>query len=160
LGQVLGAPAQVIRTDVPEHPEVWNDLCGSYSLRGSWRDVEKWLVAGARVFVRGDRLMLCPRTPLPGRRAFALYPDEQADPYVFRVDLSELGIGLVRLVFSSERGASATAFHLEMEPLVSFDRQAGVRDPRRWAAGALGAVAVATAANGVRRRRRHQEVHA
>ena len=30
LRQLLGVPDEVIRTDVPHHPEVWGDLCGWY----------------------------------------------------------------------------------------------------------------------------------
>lgn len=102
--------------------------------------------------------MLRPQTALPGLRGFPLHPDEEADPYVFRVDLSKLGIGLVRVVFSSEAGAPATAFHIEMEPLISFDKQPTARNPRPWAVGALGTVAVATAARAVGRRRQDEGV--
>ena len=56
LGQVVGAPDEAIRTDVPHRPEMWSDLCGRYSLRGSWRDVDKWLMAGAQIVVRSGRL--------------------------------------------------------------------------------------------------------
>jgi hypothetical protein len=30
LGDLIGAPDDVIRTDVPHHPEIWSDLCGWY----------------------------------------------------------------------------------------------------------------------------------
>ena len=30
LSDLLGVPDQVIRTDVPHHPEIWGDLCGWY----------------------------------------------------------------------------------------------------------------------------------
>ena len=86
--------------------------------------------------------MLRPETPIPGLRGLPLYPDDEGDPYVFRLDLSTLGIGSVRVVFSAETGAPATAFHLEMEPLMSFDKRSASRIRRcgrsersRWNGG-------------------------
>lgn len=139
LGHVVGAPDEVIRTDVPHRPETWSDLCGRYSLRGSWRDVDKWLIAGAKIVVRSGRLVLRPETPIPGLRGFPLYPDDEDDPYVFRVDLSTLGIGTVRVLFSTQTGAPATAFHLEMEPLMSFDKRPALTNPKPWMIGAFAA---------------------
>jgi hypothetical protein len=52
LGRILGIPDPVIRADVPHHPEIWTDVCGWYSFRGSLRDAQKWFVAGAEVFLR------------------------------------------------------------------------------------------------------------
>jgi CubicO group peptidase (beta-lactamase class C family) len=156
LGQVLALPHDAIRTDVPHHPETWSALCGWYSFRGSWRDVQKWLIAGAEIVVRGDRLILRPVTPIPGlRRGFPLYPYDEADPYVFRVDLSKLGMGTVRLVFSKGAGADATAFHLEHEPLMSFDKRPALTNPKPWATGVLAAGTVA--AIGRRRAKRHRD---
>jgi CubicO group peptidase (beta-lactamase class C family) len=146
LVHVVGAPDEAIRTDVPHRPEIWSDLCGRYSLRGSWRDVDKWLIAGAEVVVRSGRLVLRPETPIPGLRGFPLYPDDEGDPYVFRVDLSKLGIGTVRVVFSAEPGAPATAFHLEMEPLMSFDKRPALTNPKLWTIGAFAAGTVVAAA--------------
>jgi len=145
LGNVVGAPDEAIRTDVPHRPEMWSDLCGRYSLRGSWRDVDKWLIAGVEIVVRSGRLVLHPETPIPGLRGFPLYPDDEGDPYVFRVDLSTLGIGTVRVVFSAERGTPATAFHLEMEPLMSFDKRPALTNPKLWTIGALAAGAAVAA---------------
>src|SRR6266508_5557577 len=102
-------------------PEIWRDVCGWYSFRGSRRDVQKWFIAGAEVFVRRGRLMLRPLTPIPGlSRSFALHPDSDTDPYVFRIDLSELGIGTGRVVLSREPGKGTTSFHLDLAPLLSF----------------------------------------
>ena len=137
LSHVLGLPDDVIRTDVPHHPEVWSDLCGWYSSRGSWRDVQKWLLAGAQITVRGGRLVLRPEIPLPGLPGFPLHPDDPADPSVFRVDLSMLGMGVVRVVFSTGAGAPASAFHLEMEPLMSFDRRPAITDRKPRTVGTV-----------------------
>jgi CubicO group peptidase (beta-lactamase class C family) len=146
LGHVVGAPDEAIRTDVPHRPETWSNLCGRYSLRGSWRDVDKWLIAGAEIVVRSGRLVLRPETPIPGLRGFPLYPDDEGDPYVFRVDLSTLGIGTVRVVFSAQTGAPATAFHLEMEPLMSFDKRPALTNPKPWMIGAFAAGTAVAAA--------------
>lgn len=142
LRHVLGVADEAIRTDVAHRPELWSELCGWYALRGSWRDVQRWLLAGAEISVRGGQLVLRPQTPLPGIRGFPLHPDDPTDPYVFRVDLSKLGLGSVRVLFSSRTGAPAPAFHLEMEPLMSFDRRPAITNPKPWAGGA---VAVGTA---------------
>lgn len=122
LRDVLGVPAPAIRTDVAHHPEMWGDICGWYSFRGSLRDVQRWFVGGAEVFVRRGRLMVRPLSPVPAlARGFALHPDDDTDPYVFRIDLSGFGIGTSRVVFSREPGVGTTAFHLDFVPL-SFDK--------------------------------------
>jgi hypothetical protein len=123
--KMLGAPADPIRTDVPQRPEVWADLCGRYSFRGSMRDVQKWFIAGAEVAVRRGRLVLRPVTPIPAlSRGLPLYPDDDEDPYAFRVDLSGFGMGTSRVVFGRSPDGGASAFHLDFAPL-SFDRRPG-----------------------------------
>jgi CubicO group peptidase (beta-lactamase class C family) len=150
---LLGVPDEVIRTDVPHHPEIWRDLCGWYSFGGSFRDVQRWFVVGAEVFVRRGRLMLRVLSPIPAlNRGLPLHPDDDKDPYVFRVDLSSFGIGTSRLVFSREPRVGTTAVHLGFAPL-SFRKQPGLENPRWWATGAFGALAVATTTMAVRRRR-------
>ena len=144
------------RTDLPHHPELWGELCGWYGFRGSFRDVQRWFVLGAEVFVRRGQLMFRALSPIPAlNRGLALQPDDERDPYVFRMDLSGLGLGTVRVVFSREAGVGATAVHLEFAPaLLSFDKQPATKNPRPWATGALGAVAAASTATAVRRRRK------
>jgi hypothetical protein len=160
LSDVLGVPDQVIGTDVPHHPELWGELCGWYGFRGSFRDVQRWLVAAGEVFVRRGQLMLRALSPLPAlNRGLPLHPDDERDPYVFRIDLSEFGLGTARVVFSREPGVGTTAVHLESAPaLMSFDKQPATTNPRRWATGALGAVAAASTATAVRRFRPSKEV--
>jgi hypothetical protein len=158
LRRVLGVPDDAIRSDVPHHPEVWRDVCGWYAYRGSFRDVQRWFITGAEVFVRRGRLTLRPCTPIPAlSRGYPLHPDDGTDPYVFRIDLSGFGIGTTRVVFGREPGSGATSLHLDVAPL-SFDRRPATRNPRPWVSGALGALAVATAATAVRRRHPRGEV--
>ncbi len=162
LGRILGIPEPVIRADVPHHPEIWADFRGWYSFRGSLRDAQKWLVSGAEVFVRRGQLMLRPVTPLPAlARGLPLHPDDPADPYVFRIDLSRFGIGSSRVVFSRSPHAGVTAFHLDLDvALLSFDKQSATGNPRYWVTGGLGAVAAAATANAVRRHRQYAPLRA
>jgi Beta-lactamase len=154
LRHMLGVPDDVIRSDVAHHPELWRDLCGWYSFCGSLRDVQKWFVAGAEVSVRRGQLMLRVLSPIPAlNRGLSLHPDDDNDPYVFRIDLAKFGIGTSRVVFSREPGVGTTAVHLEFAPL-SFQKQPPTRNPRWWATGALGALAVAITATAPRRHRR------
>jgi CubicO group peptidase (beta-lactamase class C family) len=101
LGHVLDVPDEGIRTDVPHHPEIWSELCGWYAYPGSFRDVQRWGVAGVQVSVRRGQLTLRLVTPIPGwPRPFQLHPDDDGDPDVFRIDLSAFGMGTIRVVFS------------------------------------------------------------
>jgi hypothetical protein len=140
----------------------WAGICGWYSFRGSLRDAQKWLVAGAEVFVRRGQLTLRPVTPVPAlARGLPLHPDDPGDPYVFRIDLSSLGLGISRVVFSRSSHAAVTAFHLDLDvALLSFDKQSAARDPRYWAGGVVGVVAAAGTANAVRRHRQYAPLRA
>ena len=91
LRDLIGAPDQGIRTDVPQRPEIWGDLCGWYRPRAQRTDMMAWsmLGAGAEVAVRRGRLMVRTLSPIPALyRGFELHPDDEEDPYVFRLDLS------------------------------------------------------------------------
>jgi hypothetical protein len=155
LRNVLDVPGDAIRTVIPQHPEMWSELCGWYAFPGSLRDVQKWAVAGVQVLVRRGQLTLRLVTPVPGfRREFPLHPDDGDDPGLFRIDLSALGMGTSRVAFSRVPDVGTGALHVELPGMpVSFQKQPGTRDPRRWAAGALSALGIATAAAAVRRRR-------
>jgi CubicO group peptidase (beta-lactamase class C family) len=155
LSHVLEVPAEGIRTAVPHHPEIWGDLCGWYAFPGSLRDVQKWALAGVQVLVRRGQLTLRLVTPVPGLpREFPLHPEDGEDPGLFRIDLSALGLGTVRVVFSRVPESGTAALHVELPGMpISFHRQPATRDPRRWARGALGVLGVAAAAAAVRRRR-------
>ncbi len=109
--------------------------------------------AGAEVLVRRGQLMLRALSPIPALyRGFLLHPDDDKDPYVFRIDLSKYGIGAGRVVFGREPATGTTSFYLD-GILLSLRKHATTKDPRLWATGMLGALGVATAANAVRRRR-------
>ncbi|HXV94414.1 MAG TPA: serine hydrolase domain-containing protein [Pseudonocardia sp.] len=149
---LLGVPDEVIRDDVPHHPEVWGDICGWYALSGPLTDVRArgMIGVGAEVFVRRGRPFLRCLAPVPALyRGIPLHPDDPRDPDVFRIDLAELG-GTVRVVFSRRPGTGTTTLHFAVMPF-SAEKRPATTNPRRWATGALVAAATATA---VRRRRR------
>jgi CubicO group peptidase (beta-lactamase class C family) len=151
LRRLLGVPDEAIRTDVPHHPEIWNDLCGWYRFPAHPTDPARLALGpGAEVVVRRGRLAMRAVSPIPALfRGLDLHPDDDEDPYVFRIEVPGLGSG--RLVFSRGDGGGTTAFHLGFAPM-SFLKRPAIENPRRWATGALGAAAVVAGATVVRRR--------
>ncbi len=161
LRRLLGLPDQVIRTDIPARPETWSEVCGWYSPdAGPVTNlfVRALVGAGAEVTVRGGHLLLRPLTPIPAlRRGLRLYPDDPHDPWVFRVDLSELGYGTRRVVFSGEPVEGRPVARLLLD-LTSLQKRPDVRNPRRWVNGALVAGAAALAIRRGRHRRASAQV--
>ena len=159
LRQLLGVSAETIRTDIPHHPEIWPDICGWYRLDAGLTDARARLTigAGAEVFVRGGQLMLRGLSPIPAvYRGFPLHPDDDDDPYVFRIDLSEFGIDTGLAVFSQEPGKGTTALHIDFFP-PSLQKRPATTNPRRWVTGTLGALTVAATAAAGRRLSRQQK---
>ena len=69
-------------------------------------------------------------TPVPALfRGLPLYPDDEQDPYVFRLDLSKFSMGTARVVFSRTGGGGVTAVHTDMG-LLSFHKQEVRATPR------------------------------
>ncbi len=133
LKRLLGVPDEVIRTDVPQRPEIWGDICGWYRLSARLTDARARLTigAGAEVFVRRGQLMLRGLSPLPALyRGFPLLPDDDMDPYAFRIDLSEFGIGTARVLFSRDPGGT-TGMHLDLMPM-SLQKRRISKNPRSW----------------------------
>jgi len=109
------------------------------------------LGAGAKVTIRRGRLMVRTLSPIPALyRGFELHPDDEEDPYVFRLDLSTHGLGTVRVVFSRDRPGKTTRFHLD-GILLSAEMYPRSINPRLWAAGAVGALAATTTLRTLRR---------
>ena len=68
------------------------------------------------MLARGGHLVIRAMTPVPGLcRGLPLHPDEGDDPYVFRLDLSELGMSSVRVVFGRDAASGAAAIHAEAD---------------------------------------------
>ena len=160
LNQMLGVPVEGVRTNVPQHPQIWGELCGWYQLPAGRTDTRSRATVGlgAEVFVRHGRLQLRLLSPIPALyRGFALHPDDEADPYVFRIDASQFDIGTARIIFSREPRRGVMRMHLDVMPM-SLEKQQASRNPRLWIAGALGALAVAGgAAAAIRRRGRRKQ---
>ncbi len=153
----LGVPDEPVPAAAPERPWVWNDLCGWYSLGpGPLVDPQpRMLGPGAEVVVRRGHLMLRGLLPVPAvRRGVRLHP-EVDDPYAFRIDLSAIGAGTTRVVFSRGADGRVTALHLALQP-VSLQKRPDGPNPRLWADRAVvaGAAAGATAVAVNRRRAR------
>jgi hypothetical protein len=89
-------------------------------------------------------------TPVPrARKGLRLHPDDDSDPYLFRLELSEFGLDSCPVVFSGGPEGGATALHLGLAPF-SLQKRPGIWNQRPWV---YGAVAVGAAAIAVRRRR-------
>jgi CubicO group peptidase (beta-lactamase class C family) len=160
LGRLLGTPPDAIRTDVPQHPDIWPEVCGWYHLPADLLDVRARVILGigGEVFVHRGRLMARVMTPIPSAyRGFELHPDDDQDPYAFRVDLSRFGLLTARVVFSGDSGGPISRAHFELHPL-TLEKQPAIRNPRLWLRGALGAAAVGiTSAVAARSRRKGKE---
>jgi hypothetical protein len=105
--------------------------------------------SGVEVFVRGGRLMLRFLTPIPALfKGFPLLPADDEDPYVFRIDLP--GLESMRVVLAQDSEGATARLHFDLMPLTLHKRPAA-SNPRRWATGALGAVAAGGAAIALRR---------
>ncbi|WP_454855797.1 serine hydrolase domain-containing protein [Promicromonospora soli] len=150
----LGLPDEVIRTDVAHHPEVWGEICGWYRLAGRLTDARARLAigAGVEVFVRGGRLMLRGLSPVPAvYKGYPLHPDDDDDPFAFRMDLTEFGLGTARVVFSRQPGGGISQVHLDFF-LPTLEKRPAATDPRRWADAAAAVAMTAIAVRQYRRR--------
>ena len=158
LHEMLGVPAEVIRTDVPQRPEVWGDLCGWYWLPGALTDtrVRATMGAGFEVFVRGGKLVLRFLNPIPGLyRGLPLLPDDDKDPYAFQIDASAFGFDTFPVVFSRDPRTGVMALHLDLMPLSAYKHPAGT-NPRLWVEGAGAAAATALLGRRLVRSRRRR----
>jgi CubicO group peptidase (beta-lactamase class C family) len=113
----LGVPEPHVRKDVAHHPEIWPDLCGRYRLPARISDMRGRLLMGrgAEVYVQGGHLRVRIRAPIPGlRHGFALHPDDENDPHVFRIDPSGTGAPTFRIVFARDRRRDVVAAHTDL----------------------------------------------
>lgn len=98
--------------------------------------------AAVEVMARRGQLIVRILSPVPVLyKGFPLHPDDDEDAYLFRIDLSEYGMGSIRVAFSPESGAQPTAVHLEAPMPLSATKRPSTTNPRLWAESAL---AVAT----------------
>jgi CubicO group peptidase (beta-lactamase class C family) len=153
LRQVLDVPDDAIRSDVPQHPEVWDELCGWYRSSAMGSDPARFALGpGVEVVVRRGDLMIRALSPIPAlRRGFVLHPDDPDDPHVFRIEFPWFGLGTCRVVFAAAPGEEATTINLDMAP-ISFERRSARTNPRIWVTGAILGGGAATAATVLARR--------
>ncbi len=154
LRYLLGVPPDAIRTDVPQHPELWGEICGWYELEAGVSDtrIRSMVGLGVEVFVSRGSLVFRAMSPIPALlKGFRLHPDDVTDPYVFRVDASQFGMGTARILFSRDPRTGTMRMHLDLMP-ISLHRVRAGSGPQRGIAAAAGAVAL-VAAIAVRRRR-------
>jgi len=155
LRQLLHVPDDLIRHDVPQHPELWGDLCGLYRPPAGRTDtrVRAAVGFGAKVFVRRGQLTLRLLSPIPALlRGFTLHPDDEKDPYVFRIDASGFDLGTVRVIFSRQPEGGTLRVHLDVMPL-SLEKRPASKKPRLWMTGTFAALVIAATAIAARRRR-------
>ena len=89
------------------------------------------LGAGVQVLVRRGRLHIRTVTPIPAlSRGLVLHPDDETDPYVFRIDLSRYGIPPTRIVFSRDPAGPTTGVHVDGLPLSAEKRLRRERSAR------------------------------
>jgi CubicO group peptidase (beta-lactamase class C family) len=151
LGDLLGVPPEGIRTDVPQHPEVWAEICGWYKPSIPVTDVRArlWFGAGVEVLVRRGQLVFRFLNPIPALyRGLPLHPDNENDPYAFRIDLSGFGSGTARVLFGEESGTGARTVFLEFMPN-PFRKQSASTNPRLWATVGLAAAGAGIALRGL-----------
>jgi CubicO group peptidase (beta-lactamase class C family) len=128
LRELIGAAPERIRTDVPQHPEIWSGLTGWYRSQAQRTDLQAWamLGAGVAVAVRRGQLVLRALSPIPALfRGLPLHPDDVDDPYIFRIDLSHYGLATAKVVFSHDRSGVATGIHLDGVLLSAEKRSPG-----------------------------------
>jgi CubicO group peptidase (beta-lactamase class C family) len=162
LRHLLDVPDEVVRPDIPHHPEVWEELCGRYRLPPRISDLRGRLAmaGGVEVLVRGGRPMIRALTPIPTLyRGLPLHPDDEADPYVFRLDLSELRMSSVRLVFGRDVASGSAAIHADLggQPLSLIRRPTEGR-ARASLTAALSVLLIAAARSVARRRQCSKDV--
>ncbi|HEY8439461.1 MAG TPA: serine hydrolase domain-containing protein [Candidatus Limnocylindrales bacterium] len=158
LRQVLGASDDIDRSDLPHHPEIWPDLCGRYVFQPRISDlrVRLMLSRGVEVFVGDGRLKVRLLTPVPvPYRGLPLAADDERDPDVFRLDVTQWGMPSIRAVFGRDATGRATAIHTDLggQPW-TLVRCTDNATRRRWVRPALGAFAAAGVVAALRGARR------
>lgn len=151
LAATLDVPDEAARRDVAQRPEVWQQLCGWYALPGpaTLTDVRirGFFGAGFEVLARHGTLVLRLLSPVPVLyRGFPLHPDDEDDPYLFRVDLTAYDLGSIQVAFAPDDAGSVT-LHLAAPMPLSAERRSPASNPRLWAQRAAAATATTLAAS-------------
>ncbi len=156
LARELDVPDDAVRRDVPQRPDLWNELCGWYAMPGpaTLTDVRirGFFGAGFEVLVRRGTLVLRLLSPVPVLyRGFPLHPDDENDPYLYRVDLSAYHLGSIQIAFAPD-GAGSVALHLAAPMPLSAEQRSALSNPRLWAQCTAAVTATSLAATVLARR--------
>ncbi len=154
LRDLIGVAPDPIRHDIPQHPEIWSEICGWYEPLAPVTDPRSrmFLGAGAEVFVKGGKPRLRFLTPVPAfYRGFELHADSEDDPYVLALDLSDWDVGKVHLAFSRDSQGRTTGCALDFMP-IGLRKAPDSRNPKRWAGAGLAAAGLGVAVLAARRR--------
>jgi CubicO group peptidase (beta-lactamase class C family) len=135
LRHVLGLAKTDIRTDLPERPDLWDELCGYYSLGpGFLNHFRSWglTLGGVEVAVAstGHLTVRALSSSSSLRRGLRLYPDDPEDPLRFQVALPD--VGSVPLVFSRDDEGRVSALHLSRQVLATLHKHPSPRNPSTW----------------------------
>ena len=105
------------------------------------------------VFVRRGQLLIRILSPIPAAyKGFPLHPDDETDPYAFRIDFSEFGLGTSPVVFSREPGRNDGGL-LGLMPLSAYMRPQS-SNPRLWVESAVAVATVAVLGRSLRAAKR------
>jgi hypothetical protein len=85
-----------------------------------------------------------------------LHPDDEHDPYAFRIEFSGLGMATIpmQVVFRRDPDTGTMSIHVDLQS-VSAEKQPARTGPRRWITGALILTGAAVAGSRLRGTRRH-----
>ncbi len=126
LRNALDVPDDDTHDGVPARPWTWGAYCGRYSMGTGWlTDPQSRAALGGevRVGVRDGQLRIGGRTPVPAiRRGVRMHADA-SDPDVFRIDLTGLGVGNLKLVFGRDETGQVTALYADLVPMTFYKRE-------------------------------------
>jgi len=120
----------------------------------SWLPVETEELLGSLLGAPAAMLrpVLRVLSPIPALyRGLPLHPDDADDPYLYRIDLSQFGLGTARVAFGRDLGGSVTSLHVGLIPF-SLEKRPGRENPRRRTAAGVTALAAVAVAGATRRR--------
>ena len=97
--------------------------------------------------------MLRAYAPVPQvYRAHRLHADDPDDPYLFRLDFTDEGLGTWPVAFSRDDGARGMSMHVGVLPM-SLYRRPAYGSPARLATAGVGAAGVSRRGGGLARHR-------
>jgi CubicO group peptidase (beta-lactamase class C family) len=144
---VADPAGQLPREDVPERPELWEELEGHFApAPGFLTNMRTWQIAGGevQVLVRRRHLVLRALSPLRAlARGVRLHPVDEEDPLAFAVGIEGLP---VPVVFRRDESGRASEICIGAPALAVLHRRPAWRSSRTWLRAAVAGATAATAA--------------